>query len=679
MPGNYTAIVSDGRSNDTCSVTVTAAPVQPQSFTVSVANFCVGSPATYQFTGTANLAGSAIKSSTVFTPVGGNSQTINNGTIGTFVGSNGIATFSTTGHIWTTSDIGHYIRTFNAGSAASQNAIFDVINCNPVIPPATLICNPNNQTAAINQPANFSAIGGSGTYTWTAPGSTRTSGSGANFSTSYNSSGNYSATVSDGSQTAVCGVLVPAVQTQQLQCVPPSQTANANSTVYFSAIGGNGQYIWSAPNGSVTSGNGNTFTTAYNGNGGSYQTATVTSGDGQTASCNVTILTVQPAQLICSPVTQTANVNNPVYFSAFGGNGNISWSAPGSTNSNGGGSSFNTTYNSSGSYNVTFSSGSQTATCNVQVNSINIQQNGYLLINKWVAHVNQNDFSSGITVNSGDRVTYKIQVSAQNALVNNVILSDYYSLPGNASYINGTLRLNGSNQSDSWFNSMNLGTLQPGQNSTVTFDAYITALPGQNQTQITNTAQASGQNAPSVSATATVTINQQQVFNNNVNLSLSKRAINNTKNADATQVIASKEDYITYTLTAANNSNSPANNFVITDDLSQVLPYADVTDFGGGNLSGNVITFPAQTVPANGSVSVSFEVRVKYFLADNLSYTMNNTYGNTVTIRINTPPVSNYVAPKTGADTDAFAFGGLLVAGFALYRKKNLLTKLILN
>jgi uncharacterized repeat protein (TIGR01451 family) len=91
----------------------------------------------------------------------------------------------------------------------------------------------------------------------------------------------------------------------------------------------------------------------------------------------------------------------------------------------------------------------------------------------------------------------------------------------------------------------------------------------------------------------------------NVSLNYSKKAWNDSKGADATSVNASKEDYITYTLTVTNNGNTPANSFVITDDLSGVLPYADMSDNGGGTVSGNVITYPALTIPAGGSVSKS--------------------------------------------------------------------------
>ncbi|MEK7161499.1 MAG: LPXTG cell wall anchor domain-containing protein, partial [Patescibacteria group bacterium] len=189
---------------------------------------------------------------------------------------------------------------------------------------------------------------------------------------------------------------------------------------------------------------------------------------------------------------------------------------------------------------------------------------------------------------------------------------------------------------------------------------------------------ASGDNTSSVQDDAWVFINTGSVQGGNVSLTYSKKAFNETKNQDATAITASKENYIVYTLTSANNGNTPANNFVITDDLSQVLPYAYIADNGGGTVSGNVISFPGLTVPAYGAVSRSFKVRVKYSLADNLSYVMTNTYGNSISVRINTPQVLGvFVAPKTGAETGAFAFAGLLTAATALIKRRKQLLKLI--
>jgi fimbrial isopeptide formation D2 family protein len=196
---------------------------------------------------------------------------------------------------------------------------------------------------------------------------------------------------------------------------------------------------------------------------------------------------------------------------------------------------------------------------------------------------------------------------------------------------------------------------------------------------VQNIAYASGDSASQVQDDAWVFI-QGSVQGGNVNLVYSKRAWNDTKNADATSQIASREDYITYTLTATNSGNSPANSFIITDDLSQVLPYADMVDNGGGVLSGNVISFPGITIPANGSVSKSFKVRVKFSLASNLSYSMVNTYGNTITVRINTPQVLGaFVAPKTGGPTVGLAsiFGSLMAGGLAVIRNRRKVWELL--
>jgi uncharacterized repeat protein (TIGR01451 family)/LPXTG-motif cell wall-anchored protein len=271
-------------------------------------------------------------------------------------------------------------------------------------------------------------------------------------------------------------------------------------------------------------------------------------------------------------------------------------------------------------------------------------------------------------------VQFQIVVSdSGSATANNVRVTD--SLPSGLNLVSGSVTVNGSNVSDSnLYNGMSLGGLSSGQSETITFSATVS---GNGSNSIQNTATAGSDNAGTVQASAWVFVNSGSVQGGTVNLTYGKTAFNNTKNQDATAVVASEGDSITYTLTVSNNGNTPANNFIITDDLSQVLPYADMTDNGGGSLSGNVISFPGITVPANGSVTKSFKVQVKSSLSGNLSYVMSNTYGNTITIRINIPQVLGaYTAPKTGADTNAFIFAGLLTAGFGVYKKKNILAKM---
>ncbi len=311
--------------------------------------------------------------------------------------------------------------------------------------------------------------------------------------------------------------------------------------------------------------------------------------------------------------------------------------------------------------------------------NVNVPSKGNMVINKQVRSVSQNgSFSNSTNANSNDRVEYQIRVSVNSGRVQNIVLND--QLPtNNFALISGSVRLDGNYVSDNSASNISLGTLSQGQSKTLVFQGTVTAFNNTNQTTITNRACATADNVDQVCDNATVYINQ--VNQGQPNLVLSKRAFNDTKNQDATTVNASREDYITYTLTVTNTGSVASNNFVITDDLSGVLTFSDLTDNGGGTLSGQTISYPAVSVPANGSVSKSFKVRVKYNLPANLSFVMVNTYGNTVRVTIVGPQVTGpIVAPKTGVDgMTAASFGGIITAAAALAIKRKTILSFILN
>lgn len=301
-----------------------------------------------------------------------------------------------------------------------------------------------------------------------------------------------------------------------------------------------------------------------------------------------------------------------------------------------------------------------------------------LAVTKFVRNVTQNtSLQKTVSANSGDRVQFEITVTNPGSReVTNVRLNDNFtgSLMYNGITISGDASASTAGGTSGSFQAT-LGTLQPGQSRKVYMDGTVT-FTGNGTFRLDNTVIASGDNVSSVQDSASVTAQAQ----GQTNLVFSKKAFNDTKNVDATTTPASREDFITYTLTVTNTGNLPANNFVITDDLSGVLPFADMVDAGGGTVTNNVITYPAVTVPAGGSVSKSFKVRVKFSLADNLTFTMVNTYGNTVEVKINTPrPTPPIETPTTGAATNAIAFGGVSVASFGTFLKRKELWKLIFS
>jgi uncharacterized repeat protein (TIGR01451 family)/LPXTG-motif cell wall-anchored protein len=324
----------------------------------------------------------------------------------------------------------------------------------------------------------------------------------------------------------------------------------------------------------------------------------------------------------------------------------------------------------------------QGGNCNVTINTTPpTPGTAQLGVNKLVRNNTiGGSFQNSVNANNGDRVTFQVIVTNTGSVTaNNVQLTDTWT--GNLSIDGSTVRLdNNSSNLNNYGSSMSfsLGSMAAGQSRTLNFDATVNSPVS---STIQNIAKATADNTNSAQDDAFVYVTGNVLGGGTPNLAFSKKANNDTKNADATTVRASREDYITYTLTVTNSGAGAVSNFVISDDLSGVLPLADIVDNGGGSLSGNTITFPGINIPANGSVSKSFRVRVKFGLASNQSYIMSNTYGNTVNIVIGTPSVAGaYIAPKTGASgMSAAMFAGLITAGFGAYMKRKTLVRLVLN
>lgn len=308
------------------------------------------------------------------------------------------------------------------------------------------------------------------------------------------------------------------------------------------------------------------------------------------------------------------------------------------------------------------------ATASVNLNG------GSLSISKLVRNVTagNNSFQNSVNAATGDRVAFEITVlNLNNQTINNVRLSD--TLPFGLTLDTNTVFLDNARQSVA--NNTNtldlfLGSLFGNTQRRLVFEATVNNTGSTNSTSLQNIARVSGDNANQTQDDAFV------ILGTTTNLLFSKRAFNDTRNVDAVTVPAQREDFITYTLTATNNTGSTVNNFVITDDLSGVLPYADIVDNGGGTVNGNTITFPAVTIAPGASVSKNFRVRVKFALASSQSFTMTNSYGNLVTIAI--AGETRLVAPPTGSSAaSAMTFSGLLTAGFIAFRKRRELMSLI--
>lgn len=155
----------------------------------------------------------------------------------------------------------------------------------------------------------------------------------------------------------------------------------------------------------------------------------------------------------------------------------------------------------------------------------------------------------------------------------------------------------------------------------------------------------------------------------------SKSALNLTQNINATTKPANAGDQIKYILNTT-NTGSFAQNYVVTEHLTDVLEYANVTDAGGGTLTDGVMTWPAVAIAPGATLTKSFVVTVKdpipatpTGVSDKYSYDLNmdNVYGNAVRVAIQ-PPTAKLVEsasaslPQTGAATST-----LIVLGVCLF------------
>jgi hypothetical protein len=107
-----------------------------------------------------------------------------------------------------------------------------------VTAPAQVTCAPNTQTIAAGGQARFSAVGGSGSYSWAAPGGSPTTGGDVStFASTYASAGTYTVTVTHGT-TATCSVTVQATRPtiDTFRASPETITAGQTTALSWSGI-----------------------------------------------------------------------------------------------------------------------------------------------------------------------------------------------------------------------------------------------------------------------------------------------------------------------------------------------------------------------------------------------------------------------------------------------------------
>ena len=115
-----------------------------------------------------------------------------------------------------------------------------------------------------------------------------------------------------------------------------------------------------------------------------------------------------------------------------------------------------------------------------------------------------------------------------------------------------------------------------------------------------------------------------------------KTAFNETQGVDATTTKAHPGDVIRYTLYTKNNGALTEKDFIVEDDITDILEYADIKDKNSGTLNNGIISWPATDIVAGETIARVFTVTVKSDSAwpaggDML---MTNIYGNSVDVAV---------------------------------------------
>ncbi len=155
---------------------------------------------------------------------------------------------------------------------------------------------------------------------------------------------------------------------------------------------------------------------------------------------------------------------------------------------------------------------------------------------------------------------------------------------------------------------------------------------------------------------------------------------------------ANAGDVIEYTLVAHNSGKGTVNNFVMQDDLSYVMDYANILNSDKGKVNSNdVIMWPAVDIKPGKSLIKHITVKVKSPIPQTppstsdpeyFDHIMTNVYGNTINIYLPKTVVSvvttatTTTLPNTGPGTSViFAAAVAVLAGYFFFRSKLLATE----
>ncbi len=157
-------------------------------------------------------------------------------------------------------------------------------------------------------------------------------------------------------------------------------------------------------------------------------------------------------------------------------------------------------------------------------------------------------------------------------------------------------------------------------------------------------------------------------------LELHKSASNETQGIeDANGTQAKAGDVIIYTLSVKNTSkDTPIRGYVVEENISDILEYANVVDlYGGIKDTNNIVRWPATDIQPGQTIEQKIKVKVKDPVPQtpissnnpwSFDLTMTNVYGDTINIDL--PPETPKLIEKTSRDLPNTGPGETLAVAF---------------
>jgi uncharacterized repeat protein (TIGR01451 family) len=171
-----------------------------------------------------------------------------------------------------------------------------------------------------------------------------------------------------------------------------------------------------------------------------------------------------------------------------------------------------------------------------------------------------------------------------------------------------------------------------------------------------------------------------------------KAASNTTQGlADANSTTAQPNDVIVYTLFAENKGKAAVKNFVMQENLNDVLDYATVVSLHGGTIGkNNLVRWPSTVIKPGSTLTHKITVRIKNPLPTNtppasdpshFDRILTNVYGNAINIKVPSPTptvitpavTANEDLPNTGPGTGLVIAGMVVVAAGYFFARTRLL------